>query len=113
VGRLSRDTAGLSRGVFSGLRARRAQTREWSGAGAVSGLEEEIDSDGNCENFNFFHCEILFTSENLLACNACVIHVCTSKICVAAVVRVASVANINVRVTPKPGTMRTIAINRI
>jgi hypothetical protein len=75
--------------------------------------EEGIDLDGNCEDFNFFHCEILFTSENLQACNASVIHVCTSKICGAAVVRVASVPNINVIAIPKPGTIRTIAMNRL
>jgi hypothetical protein len=80
---------------------------------SMSAMEKGIDSDGNCEDFKFFHCEILFTSENLLSCNASVIHVCTSKVCVAAVVRVASVENNNVIATPKPGTIRTTAINRI
>jgi hypothetical protein len=76
-------------------------------------MEEEIDSDGNCEDFNFFHCEMLFTSENLIVRNASVIHVCTSKVCRTVVVRIASVVNNNAIASPKPGTIRTIAINRI
>jgi hypothetical protein len=60
----------------------------------------------------FMHSEMSFTSENLLAVNARVIHIITSNIPVTAAVAVAVVRNMNTMAITERRTVARLATNR-
>jgi hypothetical protein len=64
---------------------------------------QRIDLKTDWEDFDFFHCEITFTSENMLPVNSCVIHMCISKICAIIIVLVTAVRDTYVIAVPNIG----------
>jgi hypothetical protein len=55
----------------------------------------------NRDNFFFLHHGVLLTSEDVFLTDTCGVRICPAKLCIAIVVRVAAVRNMNIVTIPE------------